>query len=195
MEDKRLKQRLIGAVVLISLGVIFIPMLLKGPDSLDAPIFTSNIPQQPEQRKTEIIPLKPLPPRPVNIPITAIPVEVDTYRPQPEAAPVSPPKVEAVPVPKTDAQAAKIPILDKPTSDLSGWAVQVGSFSSKKNALGLQKRLRAKNYAAFVEAYQAKSGVRYRVRIGPELTSDKAKQLAVKLKRELGIDGLVLRHK
>lgn len=198
MEDKRLKQRLIGAVVLVSLGVIFIPMLLKGPDSLDAPIFTSNIPDQPEQRKTEIIPLKPLPPRPANIPITAIPVEVEINRPQPEAAaPAKPvqPRVEETTTLKTRPKVTTTPILNRPSSDLSGWAVQVGSFSSKKNALGLQKRLRAKSYTAFVEAYQAKNGTRYRVRIGPELTSAKAKQLAARLKQEMGIDGLVLRHK
>ena len=199
MEDKRLKQRLIGAVVLVSLGVIFIPMLLKGPDSLDAPIFTSNIPAQPEQRKTEIIPLKPLPPRPANIPITAIPVEVEINRPQPEVAvtpakPVSP-KTEVAAEPMTESKPNTRPVLSQPTTELSGWAVQVGSFSSKNNALRLQKRLRAKDYAAFVEAYQAKSGVRYRVRIGPELSSDKAKALASRLKREMGIDGLVLRHK
>lgn len=200
MEDKRLKQRLIGAVVLISLGVIFIPMLLKGPDSLDAPIFTSNIPQQPEQRKTEIIPIKPIPPRPDNIPIMAIPVEVDSAIPQPESQPEDnkpaavtmeePPVVTSKP-----DSAATAPTENILSTDLSGWAVQVGSFSSKKNALALQQRLRDKQYAAFVEAYQAKSGVRYRVRIGPELSADKAKQLASKLKREMGIDGLVLRHK
>lgn len=199
MEDKRLKQRLIGAVVLVSLGVIFIPMLLKGPDSLDAPIFTSNIPEQPEQRKTEIIPLKPLPPRPANIPITAIPVEVEIHSSQPEAATspskTSPPKAEIPSTRKTETRPDTAPIMDKPKPTLSGWAVQVGSFSSRKNALGLQKRLRTKGYAAFVEAYRAKDNVRYRVRIGPELTSDKAKKLAGKLKREMGIDGLVLHHK
>ena len=197
MEDKRLKQRLIGAVVLVSLGVIFIPMLLKGPDSLDAPIFTSNIPQQPEQRKTEIIPLKPLPPRPANIPITAIPVEVEMERPKPEASAKAeqPLQPRADVSPEPEATRLTTPILDRPASDLSGWAVQVGSFSSKKNALRLQKRLRDKSYRAFVEAYQAKNGTRYRVRIGPELTSAKAKQLAARLKEEMGIDGLVLRHK
>jgi len=195
MEDKRLKQRLIGAVVLISLGVIFIPMLLKGPDSLDAPIFTSNIPQQPEQRKTEIIPLKPLPPRPDNLPIMAIPVEVDTPKPQPEAKPAPIIKAEPPVVKPEQDSTPTVPMVSNPSTDLSGWAVQVGSFSSKKNALALQKRLRDKQYAAFVEAYKAKSGVRYRVRVGPELSSDKAKQLASKLKREMGIDGLVLRHK
>lgn len=197
MEDKRLKQRLIGAIVLISLGVIFIPMLLKGPDSLDAPIFTSNIPQQPEQRKTEIIPLKPLPPRPDNIPILAIPVEVDTHAPKPEtdrSSQATAPVIKlATPAEKRDTD--KPATVATPPADLSGWAVQVGSFSSKNNALALQKRLRAKDYAAFVEAYKAKSGVRYRVRIGPELSADRARDLATKLKSEMGIDGLVLRHK
>ena len=35
--DSVLKQRLVGAVVLVALGVIFIPMLLEGPDDTLVP--------------------------------------------------------------------------------------------------------------------------------------------------------------
>jgi len=183
MEDKRLKQRLIGAIVLVSLGVIFIPMLLKGPDSLDTPILTTNIPPKPD-RKTEIIPLKPLPPRPQQMPITSIPVEQDSPKAHPEAekpSPVSPPEAPA----KADNSTAAKP-------DLKGWLVQVGSFSRKANAMSLQDRLRKQGYAAYVEAYETKNGARYRVRVGPELSEEKSKATASSLKRKMGIDGFVL---
>lgn len=182
MEDKRLKQRLIGAIVLVSLGVIFIPMLLKGPDSLDTPILTTNIPPKPD-RKTEVIPIKPLPPRPASKAITSVPVEKDSPKvvPEPEAAaPVKPEKQDK---PKPDQADA---------ADLKGWVVQVGSFSRKSNALSLQDRLRHKGFSAYVEAYQGKNGVRYRVRVGPELDESKSKATASSLKREMGIDGFVL---
>lgn len=46
--DIILKQRLVGAIVLISLGVIFIPMLLSGKGELSSPILKSNIPPTPK---------------------------------------------------------------------------------------------------------------------------------------------------
>jgi len=191
MEDKRLKQRLIGAIVLVSLGVIFIPMLLKGPDTLDTPILTTNIPPKPD-RKTEVIPLKPLPPRPEQSPISSIPVEKDSPSVKPEADTPSP---VSKPVEKP-APASKPPVADDISkAELNGWVVQVGSFSRKSNALSLQETLRKKGYAAYVEAYQAKSGTRYRVRVGPELSEAKSKDTASSLKRELGIDGFVLHQK
>lgn len=187
MEDKRLKQRLIGAIVLVSLGVIFIPMLLKGPDTLDTPILTSNVPPKPD-RKTEVIPLKPLPPRPEQSPITSIPVEKESPRPAPEK-----PKAKSPVVKKDEGAAKEAPAPQSP--ELSGWSVQVGSFSRKANALALEGRLRKAGFAAYVEAYQAKSGLRYRVRVGPELSEDKAETVAAAIKRKMGMDGFVVHSK
>lgn len=46
MEEGRLKQRLVGAVVLIALAVIFIPMLLSGGREMEMPVFGSNVPER-----------------------------------------------------------------------------------------------------------------------------------------------------
>ena len=48
MEEGRLKQRLVGAVVLVALAVIFIPMLLSGGREMEMPVFGSNVPQRSE---------------------------------------------------------------------------------------------------------------------------------------------------
>jgi len=55
--DIILKQRLVGAIVLISLGVIFIPMLLTGKGDLGSGKMDSNIPAAPnyELRKPALI--------------------------------------------------------------------------------------------------------------------------------------------
>ena len=45
--EQQLKQRLIGAVVLVSLAVIFIPVILEGPDDEWVPR-THDIPTPPE---------------------------------------------------------------------------------------------------------------------------------------------------
>ncbi|MEJ2213837.1 MAG: hypothetical protein P8Y20_07200 [Gammaproteobacteria bacterium] len=44
--DNALKKRLIGAAVLASLGVIFIPMLLEEDTVIDSDIYSSNIPEK-----------------------------------------------------------------------------------------------------------------------------------------------------
>lgn len=46
--DERLKQRLVGAAVLVSLGAIFIPMLLNIPNAPDETVLGTNIPPKPE---------------------------------------------------------------------------------------------------------------------------------------------------
>ena len=45
--EQTLKQRLIGAIVLVSLAVIFIPIILEGPDDEWTPR-RHSIPQQPQ---------------------------------------------------------------------------------------------------------------------------------------------------
>ena len=54
MEQGRLKQRLIGAIVLVALAVIFIPMLLSGGREMEMPVFGSNVPE----RSAEITSIK-----------------------------------------------------------------------------------------------------------------------------------------
>lgn len=46
--DLRLKHRLVGAVVLIAVGVIFIPMLLDGPPPAPEPVTLERMPPAPE---------------------------------------------------------------------------------------------------------------------------------------------------
>src|SRR6188474_121434 len=58
--DSPLKQRLIGAAVLVALAVIFLPMLLKGPDvkEPDAAQVPLNMPATPGQEfETRELPL------------------------------------------------------------------------------------------------------------------------------------------
>ena len=49
MEEGRLKQRLVGAIVLVALGVIFIPMLLSGGRDMEMPVFGSNVPERTKE--------------------------------------------------------------------------------------------------------------------------------------------------
>ena len=99
-------------------------------------------------------------------------------------------KPESKPVEKPAAAPDATTATKKPV--VSGWAVQLGSFSVQKNALKLRDSLRKKGYASFVEEYTSNGKTSYRVRVGPELTRELASELKKKLKAETKLDGFVV---
>jgi DedD protein len=59
--DSALKQRLIGAAVLVVLAVIFLPMVLDGTTGEGGEAISLDVPQQPaDGMRTEVVPLPPL---------------------------------------------------------------------------------------------------------------------------------------
>lgn len=187
MEDRKAKQRLVGAIVIVSLAVIFIPMLLNTEDNVNPLLIGSNIPEQPDH-SVEIIPLTPPQPRPEQRPITVIPVDEQSAETTTEPETTQPAASETQASNQAATEAS-------PDTNLSGWVVQLGSFAKKRNALELRDKARANGFAAFVEAYSTANGQRYRVRVGPELTVENANKVKQDIKNKMGIDGLVLRHK
>jgi len=184
--NERLKQRLVGAVVLVSLAVIFIPMLLDGGERSTMPMFGSNIPEKPDYQFEPLeIPLQPVPPIAEERPVL-----IDKPEPAPEAeAPRPTSEAKAPPAaPNTQPQ----PSAD--TDKTVGWVVQVGSFSRSDNALALRDKLRSKGFTAFVERVKTAEGTIYRVRIGPELKRESAERQLQRLQREMKLKGIVLGH-
>ena len=186
MEEGRLKQRLVGAVVLIALAVIFIPMLLSGGRDMEMPVFGSNVPE----RSAEITNIK-------HIDIKEV-QKTESHPINPKRIPIA----HGLPEPKivkeknsksivalTEKEKEKKPVIKKTV-----WAVQVGSFNKRSNALGLKDKLRKKKIHAFVERIMKNNKVIYRVRVGPEITRKKAEALKMKLKKELKLSGLVVKH-
>jgi DedD protein len=181
--DSALKQRLIGATVLVSLAVIFIPMLLDGTDPTENLIMTSNIPDEPNIKfKSRVVPL-------------ATPqgdTQTSDKMPQNGAnteKPAIPPQPEVPKIPQQRADADKAV-----KSGVSAWVVQLGSFADEKNANQLQKRLRDKGFAAFVEPLSNGDQISFRVRVGPELTDKLATDLANKIEKAAKVKGIVVKY-
>ncbi len=211
--DSRLKQRLVGAVVLVSLAVIFIPMMLGDKGGFDRLITSSNIPPKPEEgRRVVEIPLHEVPPRPEKKPVTTVVVDEYTKELPENFVPAEPDesrKADAKPAKKTTPSSgskpvAKPPVVEKipakPTKNMvveqtQSWVVQMGSFSERANAMVLRDRIRKKKYSAYVEAVATKKGTIYRVRVGPERTRAKAEALQAKLRKVFNLNGMVFPHK
>ena len=110
--------------------------------------------------------------------------------PKPPAAPVAP--KPAATAPATTAPAAK-PVA--PAAADTGFAVQLGAFSSATEANKLRDRARAAGLRAFVESVRTDKGVLSRVRVGPVLTRAEADQLKAQVASRLGIgDAIVKPH-
>ena len=198
--DKVYKQRMVGALVLVALAVIFLPMLFSREDEqrqiqVDAPA-APQMPVMPEV-KVEPVPV----PEPLVIAQEPAPPEQEAVVQQP-SAPVVPPVVKPVvaapkPPAVTPAQAvaqapAKLDTTQKrldPNGLPISWSVQLVSLSNRASADSLQKTLRNQGYNAYVRS----SGGMNRVFVGPLLERAEADRLRDLLGKQQNLKGFVVR--
>lgn len=193
--DERLKQRLVGAIVLVALAVIFIPMILNGNHEKTLPPFGQAMPEKPRALKKLEAEKAP------NVPVPAAPAMterqlVDKNTPPLKAQSGTVAKTAPKPVPEIEPK-AKIATVAKPQAaqkTVKAWVVQVGSFSSRKNAVALSNKLRKYKYAAFVEAVKTNGNWTYRVRVGPEVRRSSAESIQKTLRSRFKINGVVMGH-
>jgi len=199
--ERLVKERLIGAAVLVAAAVILIPEMLSGRGDRATSSEAATVAAGEAPLKTYTIDLSKSP--------TGDPDTLRTAAPPPESAPdesQSAPAAESFPesgdasdvaepppatespatestAPTTSAQpdapAARPttpqPSVAKPPPPAAterkpssgGWAVQLGSFSSRTTADNLAGKMRGTGYDAFVMPVKSAGTTLYRVRIGP----------------------------
>jgi DedD protein len=200
MMERALKERIIGAAVLVVLAVLVVPVFLDGPPQ-EGEVVTERVllPGQ-EMQKTQTVVLDRDRTEPVPAAAQAEP-EREPEPAKPEPAPVvskpAPSESEAEPVASklapTESKPAPTPGIAAPASTTGMWAVQLGSFSNKENAEKLAADLRKQGYAAFLSQLQTANGVMHRVRIGPQKDRESAEAMAARLAK-VGHDGKVVPH-
>ena len=199
--DKVFKQRMVGALVLVALAVIFLPMLFSRQDEqrqiqVDAP----TAPQIPVMQPVQVEPVAV--PEPQVIAQEPVPEELPVVEQQVATAPVAPvvakpavvaPKPPAVTPAQTVAQApAKLDTTQKrvdPNGLPISWSVQLVSLSNRASADNLQKTLRNQGYNAYVRS----SGGMNRVFVGPLLERAEADRLRDLLGKQQTLKGFVVR--
>jgi DedD protein len=198
--ERLVKERLVGAAVLMAAAIILIPEMLSGPDRTsraepaaaqtrsDAPIktYTIDLSQSTVHQPTPAVVDNRVPPPEepaAESPAEAQPApaaQAKPEEPQQSAAGTAQPQ-PVVEQPTVDAPPAREPQRplasggDAPTS--ARWAVQVGTFKSEANAQRLVKQLRDQGQSAFLMPVKSGGGTMYRVRIGP--MADRASAEAV----------------
>ena len=208
--EEGLKQRLVGAVVLVLLAVFFVPMLLDFPHETE--VAGVDLPASPEGEvgfSSRIVPLEETP----GAPEPAVPegggepvleqgagdmLESHGVDDPPDASLAA----ESLPdLPEggdgarpLDAQAPVAAPGGEERGAPAGWAAQLGSFADRRNAVVLRNRLRAKGYAAFTESATSDRGDVTRVLVGPEPTRDRTLSTIESLRRDTGLDAFVVRY-
>ena len=203
LQDKVYKQRMVGALVLVALAVIFLPMLFTREDEqrqiqVDVP----TAPQVPVMPQVQVEPVPVPEPQPIaEEPAPPEDVAQEQVAPPPAAPapaavvskPVAAVKAPAVTPAQTVAQApAKLDTTQKRV-DANGlpvsWSVQLVSLSNRASADNLQKTLRNQGYNAYVRS----SGGMNRVFVGPLLERAEADRLRDMLGKQQNLKGFVVR--
>jgi DedD protein len=199
MSDRALKERIIGAIVLVVFAVLVVPVFLDGSsDEQETKSEAVTLPgQNSQERKQQTIVLDRDRSEPVPASRTPSQANTDTSPQQADSTTTKPPVQQPVAVVEKDESepAAAAPATETPaaTSTTGMWAVQLGSFSSQENAERLAASLRDQGYAAFLSQLQTASGALHRVRIGPQKDRESAEEIAAQLGKS-GHAGQVVPH-
>jgi DedD protein len=189
----RARRRLIGAVVLLGIGVIAFPLLFETqprPLPVDIPIVIPPRDGAP--------PLALPAPRPAAKPAASAPVVAAVPPPMaekpveaPAPAPVkaseppapSKPVVAVAPPPKPTPPAKPAPEAPKPSAQAAGrFVVQIGAFSEASAVRDVRSKAEKAGLATFTQTVNTADGQRTRVRVGPFASREDAEKAAAQAK-------------
>jgi len=178
--DPALKQRMLGAAVLIVLAIIFVPMLLDGAPSGRSETVDLGIPDAPERDfETRVVPLDSgsAAPMPAEDPNAIATVEAAATRPPDALAGSEPP----LPAPEPAPSATPIAPAAAPATAGGRYAVSFGTYGQKANADKLVADLKRAQVPAHADEVTVDGKPMLRVRAGPfvdRTQAEKARLLA-----------------
>ena len=196
---RRAKHRLIGASVLVLVGVVAFPLLFDTqprPISVDIPI------EIPDRNKVKPLPVPPpkaspavtQPPAPAAsrlasaAPAPAAPQPAakpaEQAAPQPKVvAKAEPEPAQAKVAPRADDGAKALAILEaKPAAAEGRFVVQVGAFADVAKAREARQKVERAGMKTYTQVVATKDGKRIRVRLGPFASRADADKAAEKVK-------------
>jgi DedD protein len=163
--DRALKERIIGAIILVLFVVLVVPVFLDGT-AIDREMISEPVPlpgQSGDQNRTVVLK------RDRTVPVPAAGQTKVRTDPKPPPAEIK-------------SEAASAPIAAD-TSPTGMWAVQLGSFSERERAERLAAELKQLEFAAFLSRSPTESGELHRVRIGPLKDRESAEAMAGRLQK------------
>jgi len=189
--DQGLKERLVGAAVLVAIAVWLIPWVLDGPEAgVETAASSLQLPaaEEPMPMRTQTLRLGDSPEPSVEVaaipPATATtPAAGATAEPEGAAAEDPAPDEESTVVAAAGGAERGAPVATPPTptpppttppkpaaAATGDWVVQLGSFSEEANARRIAQQAGTYGYKAEVSSSRRDGRTLYRVRVGPQAT-------------------------
>ncbi|HEX5686547.1 MAG TPA: SPOR domain-containing protein [Ideonella sp.] len=216
----RARRRLIGAALLLGVGIIGFPLLFETqprPIAVDIPIEIPSRENAPALVSPASRPARsqPVAKPPVEPPTTmaaqeSLPKPVVAAKPpepkpeakadtKPAAKPAEPPKPEPKPEAKPATKPAEAPKPaevarngDSARDDEGRFVVQVGAFAEAGSAREARMKVEGMGLKTYTQVIESDSGRRIRVRTGPYATKAEADKAAAKIKSG-GLQAAVLK--
>ena len=174
--DQKLKERLIGIIVFISLAVIFIPIFLTEPVNL---VMEDKNNLSDSGNSEFVSKLKPVDDTNQESDIGNVEYSVS---------------VEQIPEAAVNVISSKS---DAPRTDEVGqmnWIVQIGSFSNKENAEKLNLRAKNAGFRSFINPITQNNKIMHQVCLGPEYDEVDANKLHNEIKDKMKLNGIVKKY-
>ena len=172
--ELKLKQRLMGMVVVVSLAIIFLPMLFDGSDE-ERLRLTTTIPIPPEISVERVS-------------VAKIKNDMQIL----EAASTAKLPIEVVD--EKEYPASEGLTLDENGLPV-GWSLQVSSFKDPDNARGLRGDIRALGHKSYILESRTNKGLFYQVLVGPSLDRASLLKTGYDLAEKLNLEIQITRYR
>jgi len=196
-----LKQRLVGALILVALGVVFWPIIFVQPEGKKTE--EQHIPPPPEVSTAELASpgeagLRSSPELAASASVQAEePAQVAPQTGEEAAAPTS-----AAPVPTAAQPAIPDDMRSEPPPRLAmdsdgvpvAWTLQVATVSSAEKAEHLRRQLLEMKQEVYVTTVQSGGKNLYRVCIGPKFERATLEKLQAGINAKFGVTSIVARY-
>ena len=183
------KQRVVGTIVIVSLALIFLPIIFDGQGSHQTQT-ASRIPEQP------VVPILPEPQQ--SRPVIISDADLVAIETKPESELVTKAIEESIsdPIEVSASESAftrDIPTLN-PAGLPNGWSIRLGSFSEASNASDLMQRLQTAGYKAYIRDIDSEQAELTGVFVGPWLERPLVNDYIDQLRDEFQLEGMVVRY-
>ena len=165
--DQKLKERLIGVIVLVSLAVIFIPLFLTEPVNL---VLEDKKNSSSSEDSEFVSKLKPVDNANQDLDIKNVEYGAVTEQ-----------------IPET------VTLRENEVGQMN-WIVQIGSFSNKENAEKLNLKAKSAGFRSFINPIMQNNRIMHQVCLGPEYDEVDANKLLEKIKNKMELDGIIKKY-
>lgn len=196
--DVRLKERLIGALVVVAVAVLVLPWVLD--DDKGESDFSSKIPPAPPAPAARAVDLsqpRPLDEAAFDDSIIAADTTVTQSATLQTSVPASEPAVAETTTPAAtatvEADRTASPTR-QPAPVAAGFVIQLGSFGNRDNAERLVQTLRAQKFAAYSKVDKRADPAVYRVLVGPMTKREQADAQLARVRTLSGQNAIVVAY-